>query len=193
MTQRKKKPEPVRLNIGCGPDQPEGWVNLDSNPDEEPDIVADVRHLPFDDDSVDEIYASHILEHIDCREPVLEEWCRVLRPGGLITIAVPDIIATFFAVRRGGYYAGMPSEQVPCDTTWLNATVFGGFLVYPQFNHAGHIHRQVFLFDDLEYRMMPIFEHVTRVGACSRRSATPGEIMVQGLKPSPLNVLRSDG
>lgn len=184
--------KPLRLNLGCGPEHLKGWVNIDSNPEERPDLVADVTDLSmFADDSVDEIYASHILEHIDVRVPALAEWARVLRPGGVITVVVPDVIATFFAVRRGGYYAGMPSQRVPCDEVWLNATVFGGWMIYPQFaDNIGHIHRQVFLFDELEYRMLPLFQNVKRVGHCSVREATMGEMMVEGLKPSPINAVR---
>lgn len=180
----------TRLNLGCGPDLMKGWVNVDGNPEEEPDVVADVRKLDmFETGTVDEIFASHILEHIDCREPVLEEWCRVLKPTGRITVVVPDIIATFFAVRRGGYYAGMPHNLVECDITWLNATVFGGFLIYPQFQHPGHIHRQVFLFDELEVRMWQHFEKVSRIFTSDVREITTGEIAVVGYKPSPINKL----
>ena len=186
------KKKPLKLNLGCGPHHLDGWLNIDSNPGEDPDVVADVTDLSmFEDNSVEEIYASHILEHIDVRVPVLPEWARVLRPGGTITIIVPDIIATFFAVRRGGYMAGIPSQMVNCDEVWLNATVFGGWMIYPQFaDNIGHIHRQIFLFDELEYRMLPLFQNVKRVGRCSVRDASMGEMMVEGLKPSPINAVR---
>lgn len=54
-------------------------------------VCADVRHLPFADDSVDIIYASHVLEHIPAEDYtiVLEEINGTLRTGGELTIAVP--------------------------------------------------------------------------------------------------------
>jgi predicted SAM-dependent methyltransferase len=57
------------------------------------DIKADAGDLPFDDNSVEAIWASHILEHIRPArvQAVLREWLRVLQPGGTLTIAVPDL------------------------------------------------------------------------------------------------------
>jgi predicted SAM-dependent methyltransferase len=59
----------------------------------EADIKADAGALPFDDNSVEEIWASHILEHIPPPrvQAVLKEWLRVLIPGGLARIVIPDL------------------------------------------------------------------------------------------------------
>lgn len=82
----------MKLNLGCGDFPMKGWTNVDSSPLPQVDIVADVRHLPSPDDSIDEIYAGHILEHIPITEAdaTLAEWLRVLLPGGRLTIACPD-------------------------------------------------------------------------------------------------------
>lgn len=57
------------------------------------DVKADAGELPFPDNSVSEIWASHILEHIipSRTQAVLREWLRVLVPGGTLTIAIPDL------------------------------------------------------------------------------------------------------
>jgi SAM-dependent methyltransferase len=57
------------------------------------DVKADARARPYPDDSVDEIWASHILEHFRHSEvqPVLREWLRVLKPGATATIVTPDL------------------------------------------------------------------------------------------------------
>jgi SAM-dependent methyltransferase len=64
----------------------------------------------YEDDSVDEIRASHILEHFSHRRTqlVLREWVRVLRPGGVLKISVPD-----FKVLAEQFLAGgqLPFEQ----------------------------------------------------------------------------------
>lgn len=75
------------LNLGCGDHKLPGHVNLDIKDG------VDIRKLDYADNSVDEVYASHVLEHFGAEEThdVLKEWVRVLKPGGVIRIAVPDI------------------------------------------------------------------------------------------------------
>lgn len=77
----------VRLNIGCGERHIEGYESIDIK------TGVDARKLPHADGSVDEVYASHLLEHFDYEEvpKVLAEWVRVLRPGGLLRVSVPDV------------------------------------------------------------------------------------------------------
>jgi glycosyltransferase involved in cell wall biosynthesis len=84
---------PVRLNVGCGPDIRAGYLNLDFNANPGVDVVCDVRHLPFDDASVDEILANDVLEHFPFAETldVLREWRRVLRVDGRIVLRVPNL------------------------------------------------------------------------------------------------------
>lgn len=78
--------EPVRLNLGAG-DQPiPGFTSIDRKGGQEVYPLGDA------DESVDEIRASHVLEHFSHRQTssVLAEWARVLKPGGVMKIAVPD-------------------------------------------------------------------------------------------------------
>ncbi len=80
----------MKLNIGCNDLPLHDFINIDSDPRVKPDVVADASFLPYANDSVDEIYAGHLLEHFAHNERVLAEWHRVLRPGGKITVTVPD-------------------------------------------------------------------------------------------------------
>lgn len=82
------RPVAVRLNIGAGGKPIEGYTSFDIK-----DGNDASQRLPYDDGSVDEIYASHVLEHIDPRKIpfVLREWSRVLKPNGLMRICVPDM------------------------------------------------------------------------------------------------------
>jgi predicted SAM-dependent methyltransferase len=59
------------------------------------DVVGPVERLPFDDGSASLVYASHVLEHFDrlSYREVLKEWFRVLAPGGVLRLAVPDFAA----------------------------------------------------------------------------------------------------
>lgn len=77
---------PIRLHLGCGRTILPGWVNLDSFPLEGVDVVADLDKcesspLPFEADSVDEIRASHLLEHIARPLPLMQELWRIAKPG----------------------------------------------------------------------------------------------------------------
>lgn len=86
----------MKLNLGSRTTRIPGFSNVDKDPHEGVDIVSDVSDLPVEDNSVDEIYASHILEHFPHRKTleVLDEWHRVLKPGGELKIAVPDFDTT---------------------------------------------------------------------------------------------------
>jgi len=91
-----------KLNLGAGGQPLPGYENLDRKTGQE------VFPLPqLADNSVDEVRASHVLEHFSHREipAVLAEWLRVLKPGGLLKIAVPD----FEWIARN-YLAGEPIE-----------------------------------------------------------------------------------
>jgi len=81
----------MRLNLGCGRDIREGWVNLDIREGEGVDVVHDLDKLPlpFENDSFGEVYASHVFEHVLRWENLLKEIHRVMRPGGMLTIRVP--------------------------------------------------------------------------------------------------------
>ena len=87
----------VRLNMGCGLDLKEGYINIDTQDImlEKPYkfVKSDCGNLTFlRDRSVDEIYANQLLEHIhplNIKE-VLYEWRRVLKIGGIVRIIFPD-------------------------------------------------------------------------------------------------------
>ncbi len=82
----------TRLDIGSGPEPKEGFTGVDLYATGPNIVSAPMNKLPYEDESVDEIYSSHALEHIGKYEvvPTLTEWWRVLKWGGLLTIEVPD-------------------------------------------------------------------------------------------------------
>jgi GT2 family glycosyltransferase len=85
--------ESIRLNLGCGYDHRDGYVNIDNRADVKPDLICDVLSgLPYDDNSVDEIRAYDFLEHIPIGETinVITEIWRVLKPGGLFESFTPS-------------------------------------------------------------------------------------------------------
>ena len=111
-----------KLHLGCGLNTPEGWINLDGSWNAwsakypllrrlrdrilpaspldipwSPDIlIHDVRKpLPFQDNSLCAVYASHLLEHLYLEEAkrLLRECFRVLQPNGVLRMVVPDLRA----------------------------------------------------------------------------------------------------
>lgn len=86
----------MKLNLGSsspkGRYRHEGWVCCDLNPQGRPHVVGDGFQLPFKDGAFDEIVSVHVLEHLprDKWPLMLAEMFRVLEPGGLCYIEVPD-------------------------------------------------------------------------------------------------------
>jgi predicted SAM-dependent methyltransferase len=93
----------VRLNLGCGGKILAGYINCDFEDNHsgiKPDVVCDVRKLPFEDEYADEILAVHLVEHFYPweAEEILGDWKRVLKPGGRLVLELPcleKIIAAF--------------------------------------------------------------------------------------------------
>ena len=84
---------PIRLDIGCGVLPRLDFTGIDAYVEGDSITHAQMWDLPYGDNTVAEIYTSHALEHIPKRAviPTLKEFYRVLQPGGLLTILVPDL------------------------------------------------------------------------------------------------------
>ncbi len=96
----------MRINIGAGRNPLEGYTNIDRATKGEAYPLSQ-DGVVFDSGIADEIRASHILEHFSHRLTltVLKEWVRVLKPGGLLKIAVPDFD---YAVTQMGKHEHAP-------------------------------------------------------------------------------------
>jgi predicted SAM-dependent methyltransferase len=83
----------IQLNLGCGDHILPGYINCDLYCDKA-DVMCNVNKLPFEDNSIDLIYSSHVIEHFDFKEgfDVLKEWYRVLKIGGKVVIETPDLL-----------------------------------------------------------------------------------------------------
>lgn len=81
---------PKSLNLGCGTDIRDGWVNLDVAALPGVDVVHDLNRLPlpFADGEFAHVYAKDVLEHVNYVD-VLRELHRILRSGGTLAIQVP--------------------------------------------------------------------------------------------------------
>lgn len=82
-----------KLNIGSGTDIREDYLNVDHRAVEGVDVVADVHKLPFKQESLSEIFASHLAEHFIERDlkKILKYWYSLLKRKGSIRLIVPNI------------------------------------------------------------------------------------------------------
>jgi predicted SAM-dependent methyltransferase len=88
----------MKLHLGCYHKKIHGFVNIDIREDVNPDIVDDIFKLEkFKAGSVELIYASHVLEHLDHKDSkaALKRWYDVLQDEGVVRIAVPNMEMVF--------------------------------------------------------------------------------------------------
>lgn len=82
----------IKLNLGCGTDIRDGFINVDVRQMDGVDVVATLEKLPFPDDYADYILAQDVLEHF-CKIELIEvvnEIKRVLKPDGILDMRSPD-------------------------------------------------------------------------------------------------------
>lgn len=119
------------LNLGAGTRnevQKEGIpVTVDLREDCHPDYRCDIRFLPFESESWDIVYSSHVLEHFKREEipSILDEWVRVLKVGGLFRIVVPDLA-----------FAAKQIVEDRLDTNGMNV-LYGQQAYSLDFHHIG--------------------------------------------------------
>lgn len=156
---RRRDDMGLRLHIGCGTQVRAGWVNIDRVARAR-EVVTDVdpAALPYPDGAVCEVLAEHVFEHFSFHEEgdVWREMARVLRPGGTLTIEVPDFAwmcerfltardewREFYVVGHADHYAGCGKTL---DQRWgiLQTMFFGNQNGQGQFHRsaytAGKIH-----------------------------------------------------
>lgn len=144
----------MKLNLGCGTDYQEGYINVDMYADSKVDAKFDISKIPYDDNTVDEIKAFHVIEHFDFHEGMsaLKEWCRVLKPGGRLYLETPDFMASC-------------KDFVNGDIAYQNH-LYGHFFATPWI--PGQTHK--FLFTEYQLRVQLGwcgFENMNRLPAAS--------------------------
>lgn len=136
MPKRLPADKQILLHVGCGPWDPNlipeqfsgpGWHELryDLNPDVRPDIVGNIVDMSaVPSESVDAVYSSHNLEHVYAHEAllVLQEFLRVLRPGGEVLVTMPDLQQLAKLIASGKledpFWEGMEGPITPLDVIY---------------------------------------------------------------------------
>jgi len=141
----------LKLNLGCGLDKREGWVNIDIRKEVKPDLVLDLERecLPYEDNSVDEIMAKDVLEHFSWRriEGILQDWHRVLKPGGKLFIQTPNLNSIIIK--------------------WCNKKIEGwkemSFWLYGEQNYPENLHKCIFTETDIFFLLERIGFKVEKI------------------------------
>lgn len=84
----------MKLNLGCGYNHIEGYANIDSDAECKPDFCFDITepNWPLEDNTVEEVLAEHVIEHLDGQKGYATFWkelYRVCKDGAIIKIEVP--------------------------------------------------------------------------------------------------------
>lgn len=108
---------PVRLDLGCGPTPKAGFIGVDVRHYNRSDLVLFDLTQPrwkWDDDSVDEVYSSHFVEHLTAPQRVVfaNELFRILKPGGVAEIIVPHWSS-------GRAYGDLTHQWPPVSEFWF--------------------------------------------------------------------------
>jgi predicted SAM-dependent methyltransferase len=105
-----------KLNWGCGGHTAEGWINSDQKAGPGINLSCDIKEgLPLDDASVDYAVSIHALVEVAYPEliSVLQELRRVLKPGGVLRLCLPDLLKGVAAYHRNDRnYFAIPDEDV---------------------------------------------------------------------------------
>ena len=112
-----------RLHLGCGNIRLPGFCNVDILATPSVDLISDISKLNnIIDNSIELIYACHVLEHFSHAETVrvLRRWFEVLAPGGAIRISVPDIDRIVKI-----YVDNWAHFQTPGNSPWIGL-LYGG-------------------------------------------------------------------
>jgi len=94
----------IKINMGCGwRNFGDDWIHIDGGDYDHLDYSSITELSYFEDNSVDLIYASHVIEYFDSEEVqiLLKEWHRVLKIDGVLRIAVPNFDALSFLYQSG--------------------------------------------------------------------------------------------
>lgn len=141
----------MKLNLGCGDLLFDDYINCDLY-NSKADLQIDCRILPYEDNSVEEIQAIHLLEHFDYQEAqdILKEWYRALIPGGKLIIETPDLLNSCISFVEG-------SEQDRVD-------LYGHFFSTPWID--GQMHKFLYTENQLGGTLLQVgFRNIIREAA----------------------------
>jgi SAM-dependent methyltransferase len=169
-----------RLNWGCGASGEPGWINSDIKEGPGIDIPCDIRDgLPLETDSIEYAVSIHALPELTYPDlvPALTELRRVLKPGGVLRLCLPDLLRGVEAYERGDRSYFLVPDEV--------ARTIGGKLAV-QLTWYGYS-RSLFTPDFAEELLLKAgFSSVEHVSYGETSSRYPGIVELDNRKPESL-------
>ena len=166
------------LNVGCGPYPKPEFINLDYTWNPNIDICWDITRKPYplESGSLEGIYTEHCLEHIEFKDMKenLKEFYRLLKPGGVVRIVMPDgeIYLDIYQRRKQGSTELMPFEEGYISPM---ARINGIF--------RNHGHRFIYDFETMKRLMEEVgFKTIKK---CSYRNGTDQRLLIDQEWRSP--------
>jgi SAM-dependent methyltransferase len=168
--------KPLMANLGCGSSFDPDWVNLDFIPASPAVVAHDLRKpLPFDSNTCDVVYTSHVLEHFSRggARLFLKECHRVLRPGGILRVVVPDLemIARLYLQALDGALDG--DAEAAARHEWMTLELLDQLTRERSGGEVMHYWQQ-YPMPAEEFVIERTGEEVRRFLTAYRKHATPG-------------------
>jgi len=122
----------VKLHLGCGNDYKKGYINCDISKEVNPDKVVNLeKKLPFKDNSVKEIIAEHVLEHIINFVPLMHDLWRICKNNSIIKIKVP-------------FYSSWGQFNDPTHVRFFTPFTFDYFCQKGNYSHEVKVNKGLF-------------------------------------------------
>ena len=172
-----------KLNLGCGDKILEGYVNVDiaeSRAGKSPDVLCDLHKLePFEDNSVDEILSVHVIEHFWRWEvaDILQEWVRVLKPGGKMILECPNLISACVEFLKNPDACSGPGPEGQ-TTMWV-------FYGDPRWKDPLMVHRWGYTPNSLGQVMFNAGLRELKQEPAQFKKREPRDMRITGIKPQP--------
>jgi predicted SAM-dependent methyltransferase len=136
------EPKPIRLDLACGDNKQVGFTGVDIKKTPQVDIVADLEKFPWTfakDNSIDEIFCSHYVEHTPDLIKFMDECYRILKPGNYVE-GQPQVDGPKMTV-FAPYYSSVRAWQDPTHKRAISEMTFlyfnKGWRVQNKLNHYG--------------------------------------------------------
>jgi SAM-dependent methyltransferase len=166
-------------------------------------ISADLRRsLPFPADSARCIYSSHVLEHLYEQEAraLLDECYRILKPGGVIRLVVPDlraVIDRYVATSRSDPRTGQAADRFNDELLLRERRRSGGHLAFRLYSAITEFHTHKWMYDEASLiarlidagfaqvvRRQFLDSAITGIDEIERADAADEALCVEGVKPT---------
>lgn len=175
-----RRPGPRKLQIGAGTSLASGWLVTDLEPLNLRVVRLDAtRRFPFPDAVFDYVHSEHMIEHVPYSDALkmLAECCRVLKPGGRIRIATPDIAVLLDLYYRRDDPAGRRYVEWITDHCLPNAPGYNPLFVI---NNAMRAWGHQFLYDGP--LLIATLERCGFVDVCQHRPGSSDDPVLHGIE-----------